>query len=68
MYGGAEGSIVLQPVQECSDSLRQRRLQLRDVTLEFRIRKTGATTLGREFYAILPFTLKGNVKNPLSCM
>lgn len=48
MDDGAEGSIVLQPVQECSDPLRQQRLQLRDVTLElvtrrrFRISRSAA--------------------------
>lgn len=34
--GAAEGSVVLQPVQEGSDSLRQRILQLRNVTLRRR--------------------------------
>lgn len=42
--GGAEGSVVLQPVQEGSDSLRQRRLQLRDVALELKTGERRVTT------------------------
>lgn len=31
------------------------------------IQKRRATRLGREFYKRLPFSLRGNVSNPLSC-
>ena len=40
--GGAERSVVLQPVEERSHSLRQRGLQLRDVTLQERQRRNNA--------------------------
>lgn len=39
VHSGAERSVVLQPVQERSHSLRQRSLQLRNVTLGFMYRE-----------------------------
>lgn len=48
VYRGAERSVVLQPVDKRSHPLRQRRLQLGNVTLRFR--STTSTTLSCLFF------------------
>lgn len=64
--GGAEGSVVLQPVQEGSDSLRQRRLQLRDVALELKTSERRVTTCPSAGWD--PRVLSGKNRRPFVCV
>lgn len=53
VYHGAERSVVLQPVEERSHSLRQRSLQLRNVTLGFTEETERTTKTSTTLFSLL---------------